>query len=86
MNEKINVKCKKMKRTTPNTYILKKLYQPIEFKAKHKVSKENFNVLKIGEYEKALIDYNAAIAINPSYQNAINNRKILLESGVLVKD
>ena len=52
MNEKINVKCKKVKRTTPNTYILKKLYQPIEFKAKHKVSKENFNILKIKDYEK----------------------------------
>jgi hypothetical protein len=52
MNEKINVKCKKVKRTTPNTYILKKLYQPIEFKGKHKVSKENFNILKIKDYEK----------------------------------
>lgn len=52
MNEKINVKCKKVNRTTPNTYILKKLYQPIGFKAKHKVSKENFNILKIKDYEK----------------------------------
>jgi len=53
MNEKINVNYKKnVKRTTPNTYILKKLYKPIEFKAKHKVSKENFAILRIDEYEK----------------------------------
>ena len=42
--------------------------------------------IKLREYAKALVDYNAAIAINPNYQNAINNRKILLESGVLIKD
>ena len=42
--------------------------------------------IKLQQYEKALVDYNSAIAKNPNYQNAVNNRKILLESGVLVKD
>ena len=42
--------------------------------------------IKLRQYEKALVDYNSAIAINPNYENAVNNRKILLESGVLVKD
>ena len=42
--------------------------------------------IKIREYEKALVDYNSAIAINPNYENALNNRKTLLDSGILVKD
>ena len=42
--------------------------------------------IKLQQYEKALVDYNSAITINPNYENAVNNRKILLDSGVLVKD
>ena len=42
-----------------------------------------FMYLHLEEYQNALADFEKAIAINPSYTQAINSRKALLDSGIL---